>query len=96
MNITTIEFNDFRMKYYYNFISLRDSGLVNPRPTLPTPSYKRHYLGNNLKSLIKCNHAPPKFDMVKLLCNDTKSTTLVNTENHFIIPSHGMMINKDH
>ena len=63
------------MKYYYDFISLRESGLVNFRPNLPTPYYKQHYQVNNLKIPIKCNPGPPKFDMVKPFCDDTKLHT---------------------
>ena len=75
MNITNDDFNDFHMKYYYNFRRLCKAGLVNPRPTLPTSSYKRHFPINNLKRPIKCNPDPPKFDMVTPLLNDTKLIT---------------------
>ena len=84
------------MKYYYKFIRLRESVLVNPKPTLPTPSYKQHSSVNNLKRPIKWNPDPTKFYMVKLLCDDTKLTTSVNTENKFIIPAYIIMINNDH
>ena len=38
--ITNDYFNDFCMKYYYNFRTLREAGVVNYRPTLPTSYYK--------------------------------------------------------
>ena len=72
-----------------------EAGILNPRPTLPTSSYKQHYPVNNLKRPIKCNYEPPKFDMVTPYFNDNKFITSVNTENNFIIPAHGIIINKD-
>ena len=95
MNITANNFNDFHMKYYYNFIRLREYVLVNTRPTSPNLSYKQHYPVNNIKIPIKCNPDPPKFDIVTPLCNDTKFITSVNTENKFISPVHEMIIKKD-
>ena len=72
MNITANNFNDFHMKYYYNFIRLREYVLVNTRPTSPNLSYKQHYPVNNIKIPIKCNPDPPKFDIVTPLCNGNK------------------------
>ena len=53
MKITNENFNNFRMKDYYNFRTLREARLVNPSPTLPTSSYKRHPPVYNLKRPIK-------------------------------------------
>ena len=82
-------------KDYYNFRILREAGLVNPRPTLPTLSYKRHSPISNIKRPIKFNPGPPKLDMMTPLCNETKLIAWVNTENIFFIPAPGIMINKD-
>ena len=92
IKITNDDFNDLCMKYYYNFRSLSEAGIVNNRPTLPTSSYMWHSQVNNLKRPIEWNPDPPKFDMVTPFFNDTKS---VNNENKCIIPAHGIIINKD-
>ena len=38
ININNDDFNDLRMKYYYNFRRLREAGLVNNRQTSKKPS----------------------------------------------------------
>ena len=93
--ITNNDFNDFRMKGCYHLVRLREAGIVNPRPTLPTSYYKRHSTVNNIERPIKCNPNTTKYDMVTPLCNDTKFINSVNTENKFIIPDHVIIINKD-
>ena len=95
MNITNDDFNYFRMKGNYNLRRLREYGLINPRPTSTTSSYKRHSTFNNPKRYIKYNPDTLKFEMVTPLCNDNKFITSVNNENNFITPDHGIMVKKN-
>ena len=64
MKITNENFNNFRMKDYYNFRTLREARLVNPSPTLPTSSYKRHPPFYNLKRPIEWNPGTSSFYIV--------------------------------
>ena len=73
MNITNENFNYFRMKDYYNFRRLRESGLVNPSPNSTTQTYNPHSSFDNLKRTINSNPTTSEFDMVTPFWNETKN-----------------------
>ena len=68
MKITNEEFNDFCIKYYYNFRRFYESGLVNPRPNSKASPYKPHSSVDNLNRTIKSNPTTAEFDMVTKCC----------------------------
>ena len=73
-NITNDKFNDFCMEDYYNFISLQEAGLLNPRPNSTTSSYKLQYSVDNLNIHIKINPTTYGFYMVTPFCNYTNKS----------------------
>ena len=64
MKITNVDFNDFRIKYYYNFRSLCEARLVNTRSKLTASSYKPHSSADKLKITIKSDPVSSRFDIV--------------------------------
>ena len=94
MNITNVDFNDFRKKYYYNFRSLREARLVNTRSKLTASSYKPHSSADNLKITIQSDPVSSSFDIVKTFYNDTNKIISVTNENKFVSPAQNIMIKK--